>query len=146
MTQDARAFNWDSIPIRVGSSANPAAGVASIMVYTVPVGKRAKLIALSCDSYIRDATGANVYFNPSYVTGSAVFIASSTTTNAATASTTWAPTLAIGAGWASAGTTIIGQLPDIELAAGTVVTVWFTNKQATDDSAIWTYVVKEVPT
>ena len=144
MTQDARAISWDSIPTRIGQSVNPAISAASVMVYTVPAKMKAKLVALDC-TYVRDATGGNVYFVIAITDGTPAGRSAAICVNPMTANVTWIVSMGIGVAQATILDRIVGALPDLPLAEGWIVTAYFVNDTAGDDAGPVRYTVKECP-
>lgn len=146
MTQDARAFNWDSIPSKNVATTNPAANTT--ISYTVPAGKR-WLVLGAMAVFTTDGTAANrfpyIQFKPDGTNATARYM----TTTAHTASIALTYSFASGANAAVAmATGLAATVPmgdNIDLPAGAVIEIFHVNGVAADDwgaAQIW---YKEAP-
>ena len=149
MTQDARAFNWDSIPTNTAVTANPAAGAASQTLFTVGAGKKRMLVGIYF-GYQADGTAANRYMQLELTDGTGAIGGACST--ALTAGNLGNYSFSVGIG-ESTSISVTGlsieffvPLPVLEIPATGVATIYFRNKQAADDCGVIRYAYKEVPT
>ena len=148
MTQDARAFNWDSIPVKTGVTANPAPN-ANPVGFTVPASKRYLLTALEF-TLVTDANVANRTISCVIAmdgTNNYMYV---TTTTAQTATMTryYRFDLLKTYGETYSGgfyMTGLGLMNGLELPAGAVVTFAIASRQVGDDATATTYLYKEAP-
>jgi len=136
-------FSWDKVPVLDGSSPNPAAGAASVTVYTCPAGKRARFLSVS-GLYSRDANAANVLGVLTHDDGTN-FFGKWPLAAYMTASTTWNTSWAQHAIGSSVGDYVTGSIPCLELRAGDTVKIYWVSKQAGDDGAIHYFTYQEAP-
>jgi hypothetical protein len=143
MKQD-QAFNWDSIPVRVGVTADPAAGADAAAV-VVPAGKRwlfyggvvqlvAAAVAITRTYYmwVTDATSGFLI----YISAGGLGI-----TTGQTKQQSWTANSLLTA----AGTQYGMHIPLLEMPAGTSITIPLTNIQGADNMTAFTYWYKEAP-
>ena len=145
MTQDARAFNWDSISPRVGSTANPAAGVDAATI-TVPAVVRWKVYSIS-QNMVTAVAAANRYPYVQLRTASGAVKAQYWASKAVTASLTIQATFSDSppGGIVLTGAGITESMPSFEALAGDLINFYWLNLQGADDGGIVYYVYKEAP-
>lgn len=142
-----KEFNWDAIPVKLATGANPAAG-ANHAVITVPAGVRWQFLGWS-SQLVTDATVANRYIGLYIRTSGALNRVVAVSGNAHTASLTipWIFAIGMNVGTSStlsaAGTTSgLGSVP-IELNAGDTIQQTTGGLVAGDDWTAATYFYKE---
>jgi len=143
MTQDARAFNWDSIPVKTGSTADPAAG-AQLAAITVAAGKRMILYSMEA-TIVADATVATrIFFAYIRINGADTTYASLGGLNI-TASQTKLQSFMANSLVITAGTQYGMHIPLMELPAGATILMYAVALQAGDNIGAMTYTYKEAP-
>ena len=141
------AFDWDTIPITIAVTANPAAG-ADPVAFTCPTGKKRRILAV----YASVTTDANVanrypYLAITPAAGGVYYVVSHL---AVTASITFQGASVV-AGAASGGSVGNSQTITIpmgdptEISAGGSVRLQLLNIQAGDDWSAATLAYKEAP-
>ena len=135
------SFNWDVIPVQVGTTAVPAGG-AQIAAMTVPAGKRWVVTMVSAQVV---ATGvANRAF--SLYIGTAAFDYYNTSAGLTiTDGQTKRQTMVANSLVTTAGTQFGLHFPLIELPATSKLTMYLSNIQAGDACTAATYYYKEAP-
>jgi hypothetical protein len=148
MTQDARAFNWDSIPVKTGATADPAAGANPADV-TVPAGKRYLLLAAR-NQIVCDATVITRYPTLLVLPDGTNEIRRYVGTGSTASQTS--NNLFEHGDHGSSGSTGVGDcyvkgfsVPGIEIAAGGIFKLNYTNLQAADNAGVMRYEYKEAP-
>ena len=148
MTQNARAFNWDSIPVKTATTANPAAG-AQPPTITVAAATRMKFYGFRF-SVVTDANVANRTVYVSIAPDGANTIYYSLASNQPE-STTHYYNLAVARSTTEilVGTShyigVSAGTDGIDLSAGATIIVSIGTIQVGDDATAITYFYKEAP-
>jgi len=134
---------WDSLPMKVGLTADPAAG-AQIADIVVPAGKRWRVFEIQA-TLVASAAVANRYYtlqmyldgvNASFVGLNGLVI---------TASQTRVQSWMANSGLQTAGTEYGLSYPDIEIPAGGLIRLVISALDGGDNSSAATYYYKEAP-
>lgn len=146
MTQDVRAFNWDSIKTQSTTGANPAAG-ADPATLTVPAGKKRLYVGFSATLVTAAFAGNRFPRLEIKVDGtniSGIYTANVAHTISVTATYTWCPgvpnSTTLG-GYMMSGIAV----PGIEVPAGGTVAIVTSAINGADDWSALTYSYKEAP-
>ena len=144
MSQDARAFNWDSIPVVMKLGTDPAAATECADV--VPAGKRWLLMAMSfkivCDANVANRS-PSVYIDDAGGTPRYIYARTfGNITAGQTANLQLCPGLTVET---TAGVLEFLNLPTLELPAGTRIRTSTSLIQAGDNYAAPVFYVREAP-
>jgi hypothetical protein len=137
------AFNWDSIPVKTGVTADPAAG-AQLAAVTVPASKRWRVTAMQCTLV---AAAVVITRTPQLhirMTGAApdTFLA---TGHGVTTGETVEQSFCAGSLVTAADSAAGVHFPVMELGAGAVFLIDYFNLQGADNISAMTYFYKEAP-
>jgi len=140
-------IDWSAIPVKVGVTADPAAGSPAADI-TVPMGKRWLLLGIRT-RIACDATVANRYCNIFVMPdGTTTFIRVSpgVAVAASQTATVWCARMQSAQyNESSGGWTYVANGIESDVPAGGIVRVQWTNLQAGDNIEAVSYIYKEAP-